>query len=137
MALSGMAGVIVEHRKGASIDDAMQAIAALGLNVNVTGWIPSAENMPSGTAQRPGDVVTSMSGQTIEVINTDAEGRLVLADLLVFAKRFNPAIAIDAADAEALAAAGDGDDLGAACRRVEFGTQAQQAFLEQFEDAPE
>ena len=76
---------------------AMEAIGHLKLPINVVGIIGSTTNMPSGTAVKPGDVVRASNGKTIEIINTDAEGRLVLADLLVFAKRFNPAIAIDAA----------------------------------------
>ncbi|MBL0939650.1 MAG: leucyl aminopeptidase [Gemmatimonadaceae bacterium] len=76
---------------------AMEAIGRLKLPVNVVGIIGSTTNMPSGEAVKPGDVVRASNGKTIEIINTDAEGRLVLADLLVFAKRFNPAVAIDAA----------------------------------------
>ncbi len=76
---------------------AMEAIGRLKPAVNVVGIIGSTTNMVSGTAVKPGDVVRASNGKTIEVINTDAEGRLVLADLLVFAKRFNPAIAVDAA----------------------------------------
>lgn len=81
----------------AGVMGAMEAIGRLALPVNVVGIIGSTTNMPSGTAVKPGDVVRAANGKTIEIINTDAEGRLVLADLLVFAKRFNPAIAIDAA----------------------------------------
>lgn len=76
---------------------AMEAIGQLKLPINVVGIIGSTTNMPSGEAVKPGDVVRASNGKTIEIINTDAEGRLVLADLLVFAKRYNPAIAIDAA----------------------------------------
>jgi len=76
---------------------AMEAIGRLRLPINVVGIIGSTTNMVSGTAVKPGDVVRASNGKTIEIINTDAEGRLVLADLLVFAKRFNPALAIDAA----------------------------------------
>jgi leucyl aminopeptidase len=76
---------------------AMETIGRLKLPVNVVGIVGSTTNMPSGTAVKPGDVVRASNGKTIEIINTDAEGRLVLADLLVFAKRFDPAIAIDAA----------------------------------------
>ncbi len=76
---------------------AMEAIGRLKLPVNVVGIIGSTTNMVSGTAIKPGDVVRASNGKTIEVINTDAEGRLVLADLLVFAKRYNPAVALDAA----------------------------------------
>jgi len=76
---------------------AMEAVGQLKLPINVVGIIGSTTNMPSGDAVKPGDVVRASNGKTIEIINTDAEGRLVLADLLVYAKRFNPAIAIDAA----------------------------------------
>lgn len=76
---------------------AMEAIGRLRLPINVVGIIGSTTNMPSGEAVKPGDVVRASNGKTIEIINTDAEGRLVLADLLVYAKQFNPAIAIDAA----------------------------------------
>ena len=81
----------------AGVLGAMEAIARLGLAVNVVGIIGATTNMPSGTAIKPGDVVRSQLGKTIEIINTDAEGRLVLADLLSFARRFDPAVVIDAA----------------------------------------
>ena len=71
--------------------------ARLKLKKHVIGLIPAAENMPSGSATRPGDVLRSLSGKTIEVLNTDAEGRLVLADALTYAKRFSPAVVVDAA----------------------------------------
>jgi leucyl aminopeptidase len=77
---------------------AMEALARRGAKANVVGVLGLTENMPSGTAQRPGDVVTAMSGLTIEVINTDAEGRLVLADVLHYAKeRFQPRVMVDLA----------------------------------------
>ena len=76
---------------------AMEAIGRLKPAINVVGIIGSTTNMPSGEAVKPGDVVRASNGKTIEIINTDAEGRLVLADLLVFAKRYNPSIALDAA----------------------------------------
>jgi leucyl aminopeptidase len=63
----------------------------------VVGVIPATENMPGGQASRPGDVITSMSGQTVEILNTDAEGRLILCDALTYAGRFNPALVIDIA----------------------------------------
>ena len=66
----------------AAVIGAVKAIAELALPIRVTGWVPSAENMPSGTAQRPGDVITIYGGKTVEVLNTDAEGRLILADAL-------------------------------------------------------
>ncbi|MCE2902787.1 MAG: leucyl aminopeptidase [Gemmatimonas sp.] len=81
----------------AGVMGAMEAIGRLQLPVNVVGIIGSTTNMPSGEAVKPGDVVRASNGKTIEIINTDAEGRLVLADLLVYAKQFNPAVAIDAA----------------------------------------
>jgi leucyl aminopeptidase len=81
----------------ASVVGTMTAITEMGLKLNVIGIIAAAENMPSGGATKPGDVVTSMSGQTIEVLNTDAEGRLVLCDALTYAARFKPASVIDIA----------------------------------------
>ena len=76
----------------------MHALAARKAKVNAVGLIGLVENMPSGTAQRPGDIVKSMSGQTIEVINTDAEGRLVLADVLWYAQeKYKPCAIIDLA----------------------------------------
>lgn len=81
----------------AGVMGAMEAIGQLRLPINVVGIIGATTNMPSGTAYKPGDVVRASNGKTIEVVNTDAEGRMVLADLLVFAKRFNPAVALDAA----------------------------------------
>jgi leucyl aminopeptidase len=81
----------------ASVLGVMQAIAEMGLKLNVVGIIPSSDNMPSGTATKPGDIVTSMSGQTIEILNTDAEGRLVLCDALTYAAKFEPDTVIDIA----------------------------------------
>ncbi len=82
----------------ACVTSLMQTLAARNAKVNAVGVIGLVENMPDGKAQRPGDIVTSMSGQTIEVLNTDAEGRLVLADLLHYvAKRFKPELMIDLA----------------------------------------
>ncbi|MEO8560695.1 MAG: leucyl aminopeptidase [bacterium] len=81
----------------AGVLGAMEAIARLALPVNVVGLVGTTTNMPSGTAVKPGDVVRSMSGKYIEIINTDAEGRLVLADVLSYARRFEPSAVIDAA----------------------------------------
>ena len=81
----------------AAVLAAMAAIARLKPAVNVTGWMPLAENMPSGTAQRPSDVITAYGGKTIEVLNTDAEGRLVLADAIVRAGEEGPDVIVDAA----------------------------------------
>jgi leucyl aminopeptidase len=81
----------------ASVFGAMHAIALLKLPLNIIGIVAAAENMPDGNACRPGDVVTSLSGQTIEILNTDAEGRLVLCDALTYAERFKPDTVIDMA----------------------------------------
>tara|TARA_R110001592_G_scaffold363248_6_gene682351 strand:- start:51520 stop:53010 length:1491 start_codon:yes stop_codon:yes gene_type:complete len=81
----------------ASVFGTMRTITELGLPLNVVGIVAAAENMPSGGATKPGDVVTSMSGKTIEVLNTDAEGRLVLCDALTYAGRFKPQVVIDIA----------------------------------------
>lgn len=81
----------------AAVLGVFHAIAELGLPLNVVGLIPTCENLPSGRANKPGDVVTSMSGQTIEILNTDAEGRLILCDALTYAERFEPAAVVDIA----------------------------------------
>jgi leucyl aminopeptidase len=81
----------------ASVLGTMNAVASLGLPLNVIGVLAAAENMPDGKAYRPGDVLTTMSGQTVEVLNTDAEGRLVLCDALTYAERFKPQAVIDIA----------------------------------------
>jgi leucyl aminopeptidase len=81
----------------ASVFGTMRAITELALPLNVIGIVAAAENMPGSKATKPGDVVTSMSGKTIEVLNTDAEGRLVLCDALTYAARFKPAAVIDIA----------------------------------------
>ncbi|MBI3903145.1 MAG: leucyl aminopeptidase [Nitrosomonadales bacterium] len=81
----------------ASVLGTMQAIAEMGLKLNVVGIIPACENLPSGSATKPGDIVTSMSGQTIEILNTDAEGRLILCDALTYAGKFKPDTVIDIA----------------------------------------
>lgn len=80
-----------------SVFGAIQAIADMALPINVVGIVAAAENMPSGRATKPGDVVTSMSGKTIEILNTDAEGRLVLCDALTYASRFKPQEVVDIA----------------------------------------
>lgn len=81
----------------ASVLGTLQAAAELKLPVNVVGIIPATENMPGGAATKPGDIVTSMSGQTVEILNTDAEGRLILCDALTYAERFEPQAVIDIA----------------------------------------
>jgi len=81
----------------ASVLGTLRAVAELGLKLNVVGLLPACENMPGGAATKPGDIVTSMSGQTIEILNTDAEGRLILADALSYAERFEPQAVVDIA----------------------------------------
>jgi len=81
----------------ASAFGVMRSVVELGLKLNVVVLIPTCENMPSSTATKPGDVVTSMSGKTIEILNTDAEGRLILCDALTYAERFKPAALINIA----------------------------------------
>jgi leucyl aminopeptidase len=81
----------------AAVLGAMQGIAELGLAANVVAIVPSTENLPSSTALKPGDVIGSLLGKTIEIVNTDAEGRLILADALAYAQRYEPAAVIDAA----------------------------------------
>ncbi|CAJ0850050.1 leucyl aminopeptidase [Ralstonia flatus] len=81
----------------ASVLGTLRAVAEMGLKQNVIAVVPTCENMPSGIATKPGDVVTSMSGQTIEILNTDAEGRLILCDALTYVERFKPAVVIDVA----------------------------------------
>jgi len=81
----------------ASVFGTLAAVVQLKLPINVVGVVPATENMPDGQATKPGDVVTSMSGLTIEILNTDAEGRLILCDALTYAGRFEPATVIDIA----------------------------------------
>jgi len=82
---------------GAGVIAVMAAIGKLKPKINVVGIVPATENMPSGKATKPGDIVTSMSGKTIEVINTDAEGRLILCDGLTYAKKLGATKLVDAA----------------------------------------
>ena len=81
----------------ASVFGTMRAVIDMALPMNVVGVVAAAENMPSGKASRPGDIVTTMSGQTVEILNTDAEGRLVLCDALTYVERFKPASVVDIA----------------------------------------
>jgi leucyl aminopeptidase len=80
-----------------SVLGAIRALAGMKAPVNVVGVIPACENMPGGHAVKPGDVVTTLSGQTVEILNTDAEGRLILCDALTYAERFKPEVVIDIA----------------------------------------
>jgi leucyl aminopeptidase len=81
----------------ASVLGTLRAVAGAKARVNLIGIIPACENMPSGRAVKPGDVVRSLSGQTVEILNTDAEGRLILCDALTYAERFQPAAVVDIA----------------------------------------
>jgi len=81
----------------ASVLGTLAAIASLKARVNLVVLVPTCDNMPSGRAVKPGDVVTSLSGQTVEILNTDAEGRLILCDALTYAERFKPAVVVDVA----------------------------------------
>lgn len=94
---AGMEEMKYDMGGAASVLGTIKACALLNLPINLVGLIPATENMPSGTATKPGDIVTSMSGQTIEIVNTDAEGRLILADALTYAERFTPKFVIDIA----------------------------------------
>jgi len=80
-----------------SVIGVFKTLAQMKLPINVVGLVPAVENMPGGNASRPGDVVTSMSGLTVEILNTDAEGRLILNDALTYAERFDPVCVIDVA----------------------------------------
>ncbi len=99
---------------GGAVIAAMTALAELGVRARVTGIVPAAENMPSGSAQRPGDVITQYGGRTVEVMNTDAEGRLVLADALAYADRdLAPDVVVDVATLTGAASLGLGRRHGA------------------------
>ena len=93
----GMSSMKTDMAGGAAVIGAMQAIARLKPRANVLGVVPAAENLPSGTAQKPGDVVRAMNGKTIEVENTDAEGRLLLADAMCYAKSLGASRLVDVA----------------------------------------
>lgn len=93
----GMEKMKYDMMGGAAVIGAMRAIAQLKPAVPVTAYVPAVENMPSGTAQRPGDIVTSLNGKTVEVLNTDAEGRLILIDAMTYAKRQGCTHLVDAA----------------------------------------
>ena len=94
---AGMHEMLYDMCGAASVFGAMVAVAEQELRMNVIGVVAAAENMPSGDASRPGDIVKTMSGQTVEILNTDAEGRLVLCDALTYIDQFNPATVVDIA----------------------------------------
>ena len=94
---NSLLGMNMDMSGGASVIHTMALVAKNKLKKNVIGLIPSVENMPSGKSYRPGDVIRSMSGQTIEILNTDAEGRVILADALTYAEKYKPEVVIDVA----------------------------------------
>jgi leucyl aminopeptidase len=93
----GMEKMKADMAGGAAVLGAMRAVAALDLPLHVVGLVPATENLPSGKAYKPGDVVRAMNGTTIEIISTDAEGRMILADALVYAARYQPKAVVDLA----------------------------------------
>jgi leucyl aminopeptidase len=93
----GMDEMKFDMSGAASVLGTIKALATIGAHVNVVGIVPTCENMPSGRATKPGDIVTSMAGKTIEVLNTDAEGRLVLCDGITYARSFKPRAVVDIA----------------------------------------
>jgi len=112
---NGLFGMNMDMSGGSSVIHTLALVAKLKLKKNVIGLIPSVENMASGASYRPGDVIRSMSGATIEVLNTDAEGRVILADALTYSKKYNPKVVIDIATL-----------TGAAC--VALGERASALF---------
>lgn len=92
-----MLGMNMDMSGGAAVIHALAAAARLKVKKNIVVLVPAVENMPSGTSYRPGDILRSMSGKTIQVDNTDAEGRIILADALTYAKRYGPALVVDVA----------------------------------------
>ena len=93
----GMDEMKFDMSGAATVLGTLAALAEAAAPVNVTVIVPTCENMPSGRATKPGDIVTSMSGQTIEVLNTDAEGRLILCDAITYSRRFKPSVVVDVA----------------------------------------
>ena len=94
---SSLAGMNMDMSGGAAVIHTIALAARMKLKKNIVGLIPAVENMASGKSYRPGDVIRSMSGITIEILNTDAEGRVILADALTYAKKYNPEVVIDIA----------------------------------------
>lgn len=94
---NSLLGMNMDMSGGAAVIHAIALVAKMKLKKNIIGLIPSVENMASGKSYRPGDVIHSMSGLTIEILNTDAEGRVILADALTYAKKYNPSLVIDVA----------------------------------------
>jgi leucyl aminopeptidase len=126
----GMEEMISDMGGSAVVMGVMQALSRLKLELNVVAVIPAAENMPSGSAYKPGDIITSMSGRTIEVLNTDAEGRIVLADAITYARQLGATKLIDVATLTGAVLVALGDVATAAITNSE-------PFLAQFMKAAE
>jgi leucyl aminopeptidase len=94
---SGLSEMNMDMSGGSAVAHAIIAAAKLGVKKKIIGLIPAVENMPSGESYRPGDIIKSMSGQTIEILNTDAEGRVIMADANTFAERYSPKLVINVA----------------------------------------
>jgi len=90
-------GMNMDMSGGASVIHALTSAVRLKMKKNIVALIPAVENMASGSSYRPGDILRSMSGKTIEVLNTDAEGRIILADALIYAKKYHPSLVVDVA----------------------------------------
>lgn len=109
----GLLGMNMDMSGGAAVIHTVALAAKMKLKRNVVGLVPSVENMASGKSYRPGDVIRSLSGKTIEVLNTDAEGRVVLADTLTYAQKYNPEVVIDVATLTGAAAVALGEHASA------------------------
>ena len=110
---NSMLGMNMDMSGGAAVMHTVAAIARLKVKCNLVALVPAAENMPSGTSYRPGDVLRSMSGKTIEVNNTDAEGRIILADALTYAAKYKPSLVVDVATLTGAAMAALGERASA------------------------
>jgi len=110
---SSLTGMNMDMSGGASVIHTIALVAKMKLKKNVIGLIPSVENMPSGKSYRPGDVIRSMSGKTIEILNTDAEGRVILADALTYSQKYKPELVIDVATLTGAAAVALGERASA------------------------
>ena len=125
---SAMTGMFIDKAGACVVLAVMSALRELGVRVPVRGYIPLAENLPGCGATRPGDIVTSLSGKTIEVVDTDFEGRVMMADALTWASRTNPAAIVDIATLTYQAMVALGPDIGALIGRDEaLTTQVQRA----------
>lgn len=123
-----MLGMHLDMSGGAVVIHTLATIAKLGLKKNVVGLIPAVENMPSGNSYRPGDILKTMSGKTVEVLNTDAEGRLILADALTYAERYNPKLVVDVATLTGAAVVA----LGERCSAIFTKDKKLQNLMEDF-----